>query len=170
MTSWLHRLDSPLGPIQAALDPEGRVAYLGFADHEPRTRLLAALAARSGAFTTDPAVAAALRRQLADYFAGRRRTFDLPLALEGTPFQRRVWAALREIPYGETRTYGELAARLGDPKLARAAGAANGANPVSILVPCHRVIGAGGALTGYAGGLDLKAALLRLEGAHAAKA
>lgn len=166
MTSWLHRLDSPLGPIQAALDPEGRVAYLGFADHEPRTRLMAALAARSRGFATSPAATEALRRQLADYFTGRRRTFDLPLALEGTPFQRRVWAALREIPYGETRTYGELAARLGDPKLARAAGAANGANPVSILVPCHRVIGARGTLTGYAGGLDLKAALLRLEGAR----
>ncbi len=103
--------------------------------------------------------------QLAEYFARRRTAFDLPLAPEGTPFEREVWAALRTIPYGETRTYGELARQLGRPNACRAVGRANGRNPLSILLPCHRVIGAGGRLTGYAGGLAMKEALLRLEGA-----
>lgn len=165
MRPWLHRIDSPVGPIRAALDLQGRVAYLGFVDHEPRMRLMASLELRSVDFTRDPSAVAALRGQLGEYFAGRRRAFDLPLALDGTAFRKRVWAELAAIPFGETRTYGELAARLGDSGLSRAVGAANGANPVSILLPCHRVIGAGGSLTGYAGGLGLKEALLRHEGA-----
>jgi methylated-DNA-[protein]-cysteine S-methyltransferase len=102
-------------------------------------------------------------RQIEEYFAGRRRDFDLPLDLRGTPFQIEVWEMVRQIPYGETRGYGELARALGRPGAARAVGAANGANPVPILVPCHRVIGAGGALTGYGGGLDRKKFLLELE-------
>jgi methylated-DNA-[protein]-cysteine S-methyltransferase len=101
--------------------------------------------------------------QLREYFAGERRRFDLPLELEGTPFQLRVWNALLEIPYGETRSYGQLARELGVPGAARAVGAANGANPVAIIVPCHRVIAAGGALHGYGGGLDRKKFLLELE-------
>lgn len=103
--------------------------------------------------------------QLAAYFAGARREFDLWLAAEGTAFQRRVWAALEGIPYGETTTYAKLAAEIGHPGSARAVGAANGANPLAIVVPCHRVIGAGGSLTGYAGGLAAKRWLLDLEGA-----
>src|SRR4051794_5776764 len=91
--------------------------------------------------------------QLRDYFAGRRTVFDLPLELHGTPFQRRVWALLREIPYGETVSYGMLAEHLGRPAAARAVGMANGRNPIGIIVPCHRVVGASGALTGYGGGL-----------------
>lgn len=102
-------------------------------------------------------------RQLAEYFARRRRAFDLPLAPEGTPFQRRVWECLRAIPYGGTISYGELARRIGSPSSARAVGAANGANPIPIVIPCHRVIGATGALTGFGGGLAVKAALLALE-------
>jgi len=105
------------------------------------------------------------RRQLREYFAGERTTFDLPLAVEGNPFEQRVWAALQTIPYGTTTTYGELAARLGAPDAARAVGAANGSNPIAIVVPCHRVIGARGKLTGYGGGLDRKRALLAHEGA-----
>jgi len=101
--------------------------------------------------------------QLAEYFAGTRTTFDLALAPRGNGFQRKVWAQLTEIPYGETRTYGQLAAALGDPGLARAVGAANGQNPLSIIVPCHRVVGSTGKLTGYAGGLHRKAYLLELE-------
>lgn len=103
-------------------------------------------------------------RQLEEYFAGARREFDLPLAPKGTPFQQSVWALLRQIPYGETRSYGQLAAALGNPKASRAVGGANHNNPIAIVVPCHRVIGADGSLTGYAGGLDIKAYLLRLEG------
>ena len=103
-------------------------------------------------------------RQLAEYFAGNRRVFDLPLRLNGTEFQQRVWRALTEIPYGETWSYGELAKRIGNPNASRAVGLANGRNPVSIVVPCHRVIGADGSLTGYGGGLQRKQWLLAHEG------
>ena len=101
--------------------------------------------------------------QLNEYFAGVRREFDLPLAPQGTPFQQAVWAELLKIPYGEVRTYGQLAAALGKPKASRAVGGACHCNPIAILVPCHRVIGANGSLTGYAGGLDVKEYLLELE-------
>jgi methylated-DNA-[protein]-cysteine S-methyltransferase len=105
--------------------------------------------------------------QLEAWFAGRRQTFDLPLAPTGTRFQDRVWTALAAIPFGETRSYGELAASLGNPRASRAVGAANGRNPLSIVVPCHRVIGSDGSLTGYAGGLAIKRWLLAHENAHA---
>ena len=104
------------------------------------------------------------RAELLEYLAGGRRAFDLPLAPRGTPFQRKVWAALADIPYGQSVTYGELARRVGCPKGSRAVGQANHRNPLPIFLPCHRVVGAGGALTGYAGGLELKQWLLRLEG------
>lgn len=102
-------------------------------------------------------------RQLEEYFAGKRQAFDLPLAPSGTEFQRRVWAALTEIPYGETRSYGQIATAIGRPGASRAVGMANGRNPVSIVVPCHRVVGASGSLTGYAGGPERKQFLLDLE-------
>jgi methylated-DNA-[protein]-cysteine S-methyltransferase len=101
--------------------------------------------------------------QLEAYFAGERTDFDLPLHLEGTDFQRRVWAALREVPYGTTWSYGQLAAHVGSPGASRAVGLANGRNPIAIIVPCHRVVGADGRLTGYGGGLERKQALLDLE-------
>ena len=103
--------------------------------------------------------------QLDEYFRGRRKTFDLDLAPRGDTFQLRVWELLRQIPFGETRSYGQLAAELGAPGLARAVGAANGRNPLSVIVPCHRVVGADGSLVGYAGGLERKRFLLELEGA-----
>jgi methylated-DNA-[protein]-cysteine S-methyltransferase len=103
-------------------------------------------------------------RQLRAYFAGELREFDLPLDMRGTAFQRRVWSELEKIPYGETRSYAQIAAAVGAPKAVRAVGAANGANPIPIIVPCHRVIGTGGKLTGYGGGLPLKRRLLELEG------
>jgi methylated-DNA-[protein]-cysteine S-methyltransferase len=105
-------------------------------------------------------------RQLEEYFSGRRREFDLPLRSDGTEFQRRVWSALTEIPYGVTWSYGELARRIGNPNASRAVGLANGRNPISILVPCHRVIGADGSLTGYGGGVERKRWLLAHEGLH----
>lgn len=118
-----------------------------FGPREPDNRVLEATAA-----------------QLREYFAGQRTVFDIPLdTATGTPFQRVVWAALREIPYGETWTYGELARHIGQPTAFRAVGLANGKNPISIIVPCHRVIGSGGSLTGYGGGLDRKELLLALE-------
>lgn len=102
-------------------------------------------------------------RQLAEYFAGERREFDLPLEMHGTDFQKTVWAELTRIPFGTTISYGELAQRIGNPKASRAVGLANGRNPISIVVPCHRVIGANGSLTGYGGGLERKKALLAWE-------
>ncbi len=104
--------------------------------------------------------------ELREYFDGLRREFTLPLAPQGTPFQQEVWAALREIPYGRTCTYGEIAARIGRPRASRAVGMANNRNPIGIVVPCHRVVGASGALVGYAAGLPVKEALLRLEAEH----
>ncbi len=104
------------------------------------------------------------RKQLEEYFAGRRTEFDLPLAPEGTPFQQRVWQELQAIPFGVTISYGELARRVGNPAACRAVGAANGKNPVSIVIPCHRVIGSSGSLTGFGGGLDAKKTLLGVEG------
>ena len=102
-----------------------------------------------------------------EYFAGARTTFDLPLEPAGTPFQRQVWAAIAAVPFAPTITYGELAARCGRSSAVREAGAATGRNPLTIVIPCHRIVGSGGALTGYAGGLDRKRALLALEAAHA---
>ena len=101
--------------------------------------------------------------QLRSYFAGEREEFDLPLAPEGTPFQQEVWRRLCEIPYGETISYGELARRIGNPQASRAVGLANGSNPIPIVIPCHRVIGSNGKLTGYGGGLPIKEKLLALE-------
>ena len=106
---------------------------------------------------------AAVAAQLEEYFAGSRDTFEVPLELHGTPFELRVWNALQEIPYGETMGYGELASRIGQPTAARAVGLANGRNPIGVIVPCHRVIGANGSLTGYGGGIERKRILLELE-------
>jgi methylated-DNA-[protein]-cysteine S-methyltransferase len=111
----------------------------------------------------DPAQLEPAATQLGEYFAGERTAFDLELSPEGTDFQRRVWAMLREIPYGKTTTYGSLANELGNPKTVRAVGLANGRNPIAVIIPCHRVIGADGSLTGFGGGLDRKRALLDLE-------
>lgn len=147
--------DSPIGPLLLSADDTTR-ALTGV--HHPQRR-----PARTGPEDRWPFAAAIA--QLEEFFAGTRRTFDLDLAPVGTPWQQRVWSALREVPYGTTTTYGALAAQLGGPNAARAVGHANGANPLSIVVPGHRVVGASGQLTGYAGGLDRKRALLRIEGA-----
>ncbi len=111
------------------------------------------------------ALAETVFSQLDEYFAGTRTAFDFPCAPQGTPFQRKVWAALREIPYGETRSYKQIAEAIGKPKACRAVGMANNCNPIIIVIPCHRVIGADGSLTGYGGGLEMKRALLDLESA-----
>jgi methylated-DNA-[protein]-cysteine S-methyltransferase len=110
----------------------------------------------------------AAMRQLEEYFAGKRERFELPLAPHGTPFQREVWKAISGVPFGRTITYGELARRIGSPQAVRAAGAATGRNPIGIVVPCHRIVGSNGSLTGYAGGLARKKALLELEAGSAA--
>ncbi len=148
-------IPSPVGALTLTGDGE---ALSGVFMHEHRHRP----PLPAGAVRDDRAFPAA-RAQLDAYFAGDLRAFDVPLAVAGTPFQRAVWAALCEVPYGTTTTYGALAARLGRPAAARAVGAANGRNPISILVPCHRVVGASGALTGYAGGVERKRWLLAHE-------
>jgi O-6-methylguanine DNA methyltransferase len=161
----MQRIDTSLGHVQVAFDVDGALIYLGFSEHEFRERLLAKVTRLGPASRPDLDKVARLREQLEAYASGRLKVFEIQFRLHGTPFEQRVWAALQHIPFGETRSYGQLAMELGDPNLSRAVGRANGANPVSILVPCHRVIGASGALTGYAGGLAMKERLLRLEGA-----
>lgn len=118
---------------------------------------------RTDAEASDAPILLDAERQLAEYFGGWRTAFDLPVKAPGTPFQQQVWGALQEIPYGHTISYGELAERLKNPKAVRAVGSANGHNPIAIVVPCHRVIGANGSLTGYGGGLERKKFLLQLE-------
>ena len=146
---------SPIGPLTLVAEG-GELCGVFMAEHR-RGPDAAALGVRDAAGFEDA------EGQLAEYFAGRRRAFDLPLRPRGTAFQQRVWRALEEIPYGETRTYAGLAAALGDPLLVRAVGAANALNPLSVVVPCHRVVGADGSLTGFAGGLARKRFLLDLE-------
>lgn len=150
-------LPSPVGVLKLVASDAGLAAILWENDDPRRVRL-------NGVIEDDShPILVETERQLGEYFAGRRRSFSLPLDFQGTPFQRRVWAALLTIPYGETRSYGEIARQIGNPTAVRAVGAANGRNPISIIAPCHRVIGATGKLTGFAGGLDAKARLLALE-------
>jgi methylated-DNA-[protein]-cysteine S-methyltransferase len=148
-------LDSPIGELLLLGDKQ---ALHGLYMQKGRT----ATAIRPEWVRDDEAFAD-IREQLEEYFAGRRATFDVPLEMAGSPFQRRVWRALQDIPYGETISYGELARRVGAPATPRNVGAANGRNPVSVIVPCHRVIGADGSLVGYGGGLERKRTLLELE-------
>jgi methylated-DNA-[protein]-cysteine S-methyltransferase len=150
-------VESPLGPLTLRAD-DGVLSGLYMLEHRhgPGPE-------RLGERMADAAPAA--REELAAYFAGELREFSVEVVLRGTEFQQRVWAALREIGYGETCSYGELAVAIGSPAAVRAVGLANGKNPVSIIVPCHRVVGANGSLTGYGGGTDRKRALLELEGA-----
>lgn len=150
-------IPSPVGKLKAIASDRGLAAILWENDNPRRVRLPADVEA------PDHPVLCETERQLTEYFAGRRQSFDLPLDPVGTRFQNDVWHALTEIPFGETRSYAQLAAQLGNPRATRAVGAANGKNPISIVVPCHRVIGSSGKLTGFAGGLEVKARLLALE-------
>ncbi|MFZ3211541.1 MAG: methylated-DNA--[protein]-cysteine S-methyltransferase [Terriglobales bacterium] len=146
------RIDSPVGPLLLAVSERGLMALeFGRGD--------------VAGWVESPEKTAPYVRQLEEYFAGRRRGFDLPLDLRGTDFQKRCWQELLKIPHGETRSYAEIARAIGNPAAVRAVGLANGKNPIAIIVPCHRVIGSDGSLTGYGGGLDVKRQLLELEGA-----
>jgi methylated-DNA-[protein]-cysteine S-methyltransferase len=152
------RLGSPVGELLLTAD-DGCLTGL----YLPADRHARHAAANPGAARRDDASFAAARRQLAEYFAGERTSFELPVAPPGTPFQQRVWSELQRIAHGATVTYAELSRRIGRPTAIRAVGAANGANPVSIVIPCHRVVGSDGTLTGYGGGLAAKRFLLALE-------
>ena len=158
MTLSTKTTPSPVGELTLVASDKGLVAILWENDSPDRVKLGAV------AESAEHPVLAAAETQLKQYFAGSRTAFDLPLDFRGTDFQKSVWAELLAIPFGETRSYGEIAAKLGRPKASRAVGAANGRNPISIVAPCHRVIGSTGKLTGFAGGLEAKDYLLKLEG------
>jgi methylated-DNA-[protein]-cysteine S-methyltransferase len=162
MTLVLSHLSSPVGRLKLVAGDAGLVAILWEEDDPARVRLCAMIE------QPDHAVLAETSRQLGDYFAGRRQRFTVKLDFRGTDFQKRVWTALLAIPFGETRSYGQIARELGRPSASRAVGAANGRNPISIIAPCHRVVGSNGALTGFAGGLAAKTFLLEHERRHAA--
>jgi methylated-DNA-[protein]-cysteine S-methyltransferase len=151
-------VDTPVGPLTLVAEDDALVAvWMVDQRHHPGD------AAHGPASGLDDLVLALAAEQLRQYFAGERTAFDLPLAPRGTEFQRQVWHALLEIPFGETTSYGELAQRLGSPGASRAVGLANGRNPIGIVIPCHRVVGSAGSLTGYGGGLERKRLLLDLE-------
>jgi methylated-DNA-[protein]-cysteine S-methyltransferase len=149
------QIESPLGPLLLAADDAG-LRFIEFVNGRRN-------ACPDSTWREDPTALKEPIQQLSAYFRGELETFDLPLAPGGTPFQLAVWRRLCEIPYGETISYGELARRLGNPNASRAVGLANGANPIPIVIPCHRVIGSNGKLTGYGGGLPIKEKLLALE-------
>lgn len=146
-------MDSPIGPLTVASTEKG-IASIHFGNNVPNGAIV------------DPTANRETMEQLSEYFQGRRTQFDLPLDVEGTPFQKAVWSELTRIPYGETRSYGEVAKAVGRPRAARAVGMANHDNPIAVVIPCHRVVGRDGSLTGYAGGLQLKSQLLSIESQH----
>jgi methylated-DNA-[protein]-cysteine S-methyltransferase len=148
-------LESPIGTLLLARDADGLQQILFSTDGRP--------ARPDTEWKENPSALDQVVRQLKAYFAGELENFDLSLSPRGTPFQQRVWSELQKIPYGKTISYGELARRIGNPKASRAVGLANGSNPISIVIPCHRVIGSNGKLTGYGGGLPIKEKLLALE-------
>jgi methylated-DNA-[protein]-cysteine S-methyltransferase len=150
-------VESPVGPLKLVASDAGVAAILWKGDNPRRVRLGQVVERRAHPILLEA------ERQLAEYFAGQRRKFSLKLDFAGTDFQRRVWNALLTIAYGETRSYGQIARQIGNPEAVRAVGAANGRNPISIIAPCHRVVGSTGKLTGFAGGLETKAWLLAHE-------
>ena len=162
----VERLPSPIGSLRIVSDALGRLRALDFDDYEPRHLRLLERHYGSRVRVSDRPAPSAIRRQVEAYFDGQLAALDaIAVATAGTPFQQSVWAALRTIPPGQTLSYAALAARIGRPRAVRAVGLANGSNPIGIVVPCHRVIGANGSLTGYGGGIDRKRWLLAHEGA-----
>lgn len=156
----LRMPQTPVGPIVLVADGDSLAGvYMREHRHAPEVT-------QFGPEIADDPFLVGVARQLSEYFAGEREMFDVPVSPRGTDFQRLVWDGLREIPYGQTWTYAQLARHIGQPTASRAVGLANGRNPVSIVVPCHRVVGSDGSLTGYGGGLDNKRALLDLERSH----
>jgi methylated-DNA-[protein]-cysteine S-methyltransferase len=158
MTYFFKTMESPVGELKLVASDKGLTAIIWENDDPLRIRL------SPMSEDQNHPVLLEVERQLKGYFSGKRKSFSLDLDFKGTEFQKKVWAALLTIPFGETRSYGQIAKQIKSPKAVRAVGAANGKNPISIIAPCHRVIGANGKLTGFAGGLEAKALLLALEG------
>jgi methylated-DNA-[protein]-cysteine S-methyltransferase len=163
MTYFYKLMKSPVGELKLVASDKGLAAILWEKDNPRRVRMGPASEDRNNPVLLET------ERQLNDYFAGKRKSFSVKLDFKGTDFQKKVWAALLTIPFGETRSYGQIAEQIRNPKAVRAVGAANGKNPISIIAPCHRVIGSTGKLTGFAGGLETKARLLALEGGNHAQ-
>jgi methylated-DNA-[protein]-cysteine S-methyltransferase len=163
MNYYLEEIETPLGDLLLAVDEDGRLVRIDFPDQDGRAKAERALAGRGNAVCEDSSRTAAVADQLREYFDGRRQSFELEVAPRGSEFQLAVWDELTRIPYGETRSYGEVATAVRRPGAARAVGRAVGSNPISIVIPCHRVIGADGSLTGLGGGIDFKRGLLALE-------
>jgi methylated-DNA-[protein]-cysteine S-methyltransferase len=161
--AFVDQVEEYPGPFTFGVDERGALLWLQFQDGDYPETAAEVLAGRGYQLDVDPARTAQARAELMEYCRGERTAFTLPCAMNGTPWQQTVWQAVREIPFGETRTYGEIAAGLGRPGAARAMGRANATNPLPIVVPCHRVVGANGSLTGYAGGLHIKQRLLEHE-------
>ena len=166
MTTWYTTtVESPCGPLFCVVGEDGAVVRIEFENGREAQKLTRRLVDQGIEIVEDSERTAEVRRQLEEYFAGERQTFDLTISPKGTAFERSVWSELSRIPYGATRSYAEIARAIGRPGAARAVGRANGANPIPIVVPCHRVIGADGSLTGFGGGLEVKSRLLEIEGA-----
>ena len=163
MKTYLNEIDSQVGLVTFATNEEGALLGLMFRDGQRTASLEKELEREGFALSRDEDRTAAAREQLVEYFAGERRSFDLPVAHKGTDFQEAVWEELSSIPFGETRTYGQVARTIGHPGEAIEVGSSCAANPVLLVVPCHRVVGADGSLKGYAGGLPLKERLLDFE-------
>ena len=161
---FISKIETPLGDLHITANEYG-VTYIGFSD-DHRQILKASELDRSANKGKSNAISEAAAQQLVDYFAGKRKTFDLPLDPAGTEFQQQVWQQLKHVKYGDTASYIDIATAINKPKASRAVGAANGKNPISIVIPCHRIVGSNGTLTGYAGGLDRKSFLLSLEQSH----
>jgi methylated-DNA-[protein]-cysteine S-methyltransferase len=157
MNMFFQTLKTPLGPLLVVVN-----------DHDELVKLSFKVRKSPKGAIDNPTHTRVVAKQLGDYFSGKRRTFELKLNPTGTPFQKKVWAQLQRIPYGETRSYADIARAIGKPGASRAVGSANGANPIPIVIPCHRVINASGALGGYSGGLGIKKQLLSLESRQAA--
>ena len=156
-------IETPIGALNALVNEEGKLVELHFDKRSVVPEKQSAVGSRRSAVKTSTTTWP-VANQLSEYFGGKRTVFELDLAPRGTPFQLAVWNALLEIPYGDTISYSELARRIGKPSAVRAVGAANGANPIPVIIPCHRVIGSNGTLTGYGGGIERKQWLLALEG------
>lgn len=163
MKAYVETVESPAGPLALAVDGEGALLSLRFVEGDYASTIEGELEEEGYLVEENPDRTARARKELLEYHAGERREFSLPLVLGGTDWQKVVWRTLTRIPYGETRTYGEVAAMVGRPRSSRAVGRANATNRLPLVVPCHRVIGANGSLTGFAGGTHLKVRLLEHE-------
>lgn len=161
---FISTIETPLGELHICANEHG-VTYIGFIDDHRRLVNIGD-SDRAENKGKSNAVSELAAQQLIDYFAGKRKKFDLPLAPKGTEFQQQVWRQLKQVKYGDTASYIDIATAINKPKASRAVGAANGKNPISIVIPCHRIVGSNGTLTGYAGGLDRKSFLLSLEQSH----